>query len=91
VLVVALGGLGGPPLVGVERAGDWSCLHILTGHTNVVWACVWAPDGSSLVTTSHDHTVRVWSTRDYNSLARLSELVKASITRADIAARAASS
>ena len=39
-----------------------------TGHTEAVWACAWAPDGSALVTASHDFTARVWSAGDWSCL-----------------------
>jgi WD40 repeat protein len=46
-------------------------VRILTGHTHGVMACAWAPDGSALVTTSEDKTVRVWSAGDWSCLRTL--------------------
>jgi WD40 repeat protein len=34
--------------------------HILEGHTNTVLGCAVAPDGTWLVSTSFDKTVRIW-------------------------------
>jgi hypothetical protein len=35
-------------------------IRTLTGHTDGVTACAITPDGTRVVTTSHDRTVRVW-------------------------------
>ena len=47
----------------VWSAGDWSCERVLSGHTDYTHegACVWDPDGSTLVTAPVDCTARVWS------------------------------
>ena len=44
---------------------------VCAGHTRMVRACAWAPDGSALVTMSHDYTARVWSAGDWSCLATL--------------------
>jgi WD40 repeat protein len=52
-------------------AFDWpsvSTVRVLRGHTKPVDSCAFAPDGSTLVTTSHDETARVWCTRDWSHL-----------------------
>ena len=41
------------------------------GHTEPVEVCAWAPDGSTLVTTSWDGTARVWSAGDWSCLRTL--------------------
>ena len=50
---------------------DWRSVRtikVLRGHTDCVRSCAFAPDGSTLVTTSEDNTVRVWCTRDWSHL-----------------------
>ncbi len=56
-------------MAGAQRLSQWWPLpdsphvalrRVLTGHTGHVENCRVAPDGSWLVTTSKDHTVRVW-------------------------------
>ena len=50
---------------------DWRSVDIvreLRGHTDCVRVCMFAPDGSTLVTTSYDRTARVWCTRDWSHL-----------------------
>ena len=50
---------------------DWHSVRtvrVLRGHTASVGSCAFAPDGSTLVTTSTDSTVRVWCTRDWAHL-----------------------
>ena len=54
---------------------DWPSVRtvkVLTGHIFEVISCAFAPDGNTLVTTSHDDTARVWCTRDYSHLHTLS-------------------
>ena len=46
---------------------DWHSVRIvrvLRGHTDLVRSCVFAPDGSTLVTTSFDMTACMCCTRD---------------------------
>eukprot|EP00759_Apiculatamorpha_spiralis_P026580 PhF_6_TR29399/c3_g1_i1/m.43399 len=31
------------------------------GHTAAVYGCAWSPDGTQIVSSSRDHTVRIWS------------------------------
>ena len=53
---------------------DWLSVRtvkVLHGHTNQVMSCAFAPDGSTLVTTSIDNTARVWCTRDWSHLRTL--------------------
>ena len=50
---------------------DWPLVRnvrVLRGHTSIVFSCVFAPDGSTLVTTMEDNTVRVWCSRDWSHL-----------------------
>lgn len=35
-------------------------LHTLTGHTGIVFAVAYAPDGRTLATGSDDDTARIW-------------------------------
>jgi WD40 repeat protein len=35
----------------------------LQGHTNIVWCCVFSPDGALLATASSDTTAKVWDGR----------------------------
>ena len=43
----------------------------LTGHTDMVWACGFSPDGTHIVSGSLDHTVRVWDAASGAELATL--------------------
>ena len=33
---------------------------VLEGHTGAIFACSWSPDGTKIMTSSADKTVRVW-------------------------------
>ena len=41
-------------------SADTTCQRILSGHSNDVLCVVWSPDGRSVLSSSADHTVRVW-------------------------------
>lgn len=61
--IVAVGG-GEPGLKGDIRlfgARDGKAAGVLTGHADVVTALAFAPDGKTLASASHDHTVRFWN------------------------------
>ena len=50
---------------------DWRSvrtIRMLRGHTGGVRSCAFAPDGSTLVTTSDDKKARVWCTRDWSHM-----------------------
>src|SRR5262249_42891297 len=59
---------GGRYLATADPAGGVSVWEVATrkrvwkleGHTAVVTAAVFSPDGKRLATQAHDHTVRVW-------------------------------
>ena len=66
VLVVVVGGIGGPtkpaPIVPLAEIGNLPELRRLTGHTDRVTQVVATPDGRRLVSASVDGTVRIWDT-----------------------------
>lgn len=35
-------------------------LHVLFGHTDVVWKCLFSPDSKRALTTSHDGMAKIW-------------------------------
>jgi WD40 repeat protein len=44
-----------------QLPGEWSaCIQILEGHSGWVTGVVFSPDGSRMVSSSEDQTVRVW-------------------------------
>jgi len=55
---------------GVED-GDWSCLRTLTGHSDDVMACTWAPDGSAMDTAGEDTAARVWGAGGWSCIRTL--------------------
>jgi WD40 repeat protein len=44
-------------------------VHTLCGHTEMVRHVALSPDGKSILSTSHDHTIRIWPLFDRNRLA----------------------
>jgi WD40 repeat protein len=44
---------------------------MLNGHSNLVAAALFSPDGSILATGSHDQTVRLWDVNNHKALATL--------------------
>ena len=46
---------------------------VLTGHTDYIADLTFSPDGSQIVSASHDMTVRLWDVRTHQQLACLSE------------------
>jgi WD40 repeat protein len=62
-----------PPAVGVlaqARDAD-GAMSILIGHTAPLTRAVFSPDGTRVVTASHDHTAKLWDARNGASLATL--------------------
>ncbi|HJZ57171.1 MAG TPA: hypothetical protein VKE74_19535, partial [Gemmataceae bacterium] len=53
------------------RGWEWHYVHrlchsellALKGHTKQVWSAAFSPDGTRIVTASHDHTARVWDAK----------------------------
>jgi WD40 repeat protein len=39
---------------------DGQCLQTLTGHSGWVLACKFAPNGKTIVSASHDATLKIW-------------------------------
>jgi hypothetical protein len=56
---------------------------IVTRHTARINHIAWSPDGSRLLTVSHDQTARIWDTRTGEQLMRLSYSEATPIRRAD--------
>jgi len=52
-------------LVGFRRGAD-----IFRGHTDDVASCAFSPDGQSILSASHDRTVRLWSVSTGEELAQ---------------------
>jgi WD40 repeat protein len=52
-------------------ASEVSDKVVLAGHTDVVTSAVFSPDGKRIVTTSQDHTARVWDAVSGTPLAQL--------------------
>jgi len=48
------------------------CLHVLQGHTSVVWSVAWSIDGRKIGTGSSDTTIRLWDAVTGAPLATLS-------------------
>ena len=48
-----------------------ACLMTLEGHTDLVLACAFSPDGSSIVSASKDHTLKLWDAQTGAELATL--------------------
>ncbi|HKV59873.1 MAG TPA: hypothetical protein VJO32_16395 [Ktedonobacteraceae bacterium] len=43
------------------RTASGVTLQTLRGHTDVVWAAGWSPDGQYVVSASADGTAKVWN------------------------------
>jgi WD40 repeat protein len=39
------------------------CLKVLQGHTEVVFAISFSPDGQTLASGSHDETIKLWDVK----------------------------
>lgn len=77
-LLAAATGYPGPSLTGPPASAVilWNAetgeeLHRLEGHTAPIISIDFSPDGSLLVSGSHDHTVRVWDVESYTQQALL--------------------
>ncbi|MGH4019692.1 MAG: caspase, EACC1-associated type [Pseudonocardiaceae bacterium] len=64
-------------LIPTSKAGP------LVGHTNDVHSAAFSPDRHTLATTSHDQTVRLWETDIDRIAARICDIVRPAITRAE--------
>ncbi len=49
----------------------WTCIHTLTSHKGPVAAVAITPDGSKLITGSHDHTIKIWNAQTGRALKTL--------------------
>lgn len=52
---------------GEQLEGEWNLATTLRGHESTVWSVDWSADGNSLVSGSHDLSVRVWQRRSASS------------------------
>ena len=56
-------------LIGIESSlyvwelATGKCVSTLAGHTSLVYACCFSPDGKYVVSTSHDTMVKLWDWR----------------------------
>ena len=53
------------------RGAEPKLLHRLEGHTDFIFAVGFSPDGSSAVTGSFDHDLRLWRVADGKEIARM--------------------
>ncbi len=75
-------------LLSAEGAGEVRSLEgaasgervLLAGHGGAVLAASWSPDGASFVTTSEDHTARLWSPREKDWSAALRAATRVCLT-----------
>eukprot|EP00276_Gloeochaete_wittrockiana_P009833 CAMPEP_0184652704 /NCGR_PEP_ID=MMETSP0308-20130426/10405_1 /TAXON_ID=38269 /ORGANISM="Gloeochaete witrockiana, Strain SAG 46.84" /LENGTH=2826 /DNA_ID=CAMNT_0027087733 /DNA_START=120 /DNA_END=8601 /DNA_ORIENTATION=+ len=54
--------------VKIWDTNTWKMVTQLRDHTDVVWGCVFSPNGLFLCTAGEDRTVRVWSTATWQEL-----------------------
>jgi eukaryotic-like serine/threonine-protein kinase len=59
IAVVAVGGSAGFYFYSRNRVPD-NAKYVLRGHSDVVTSVFWSPDGTQLVSGSHDNTARIW-------------------------------
>lgn len=50
-----------------DNAAIWDvntgkCVHVLKGHSGSINSAVFSPNGNYVITTSHDKTIKIWST-----------------------------
>ena len=84
--ILASGGSDGTPRLW-RNWRDASCWgDELVGHSDVISAIMFPPDGRTVITSSHDCTLRVWDLRELR--VRLSLKERSSIDSADFAAAA---
>ena len=66
--------LTGPHLLPFHPLPDMphpALVRTLTGHTDMVYDCHFSPDGSFIVSASHDHTLKVWDAKTGQELLTL--------------------
>lgn len=55
----------------VYRASDYTPMLTCRGHTDGVWSLTISRDGHWLVSSSDDHTIRIWDLRDEGNCVRI--------------------
>ncbi len=82
--VLTAGGYGGRALVRLWNLENASELRSFKGHHDGAWQAVFTPDGRHILSTSLDHTMRLWDMETGKETSRI--LHKRSVTSAAISA-----
>lgn len=68
VAVAAVAGGGGFYFYSRNRAPA-NAKYVLSGHSDVVTSVFWSPDGTQLISGSHDNTARIWTVANQQNTA----------------------
>lgn len=55
---------------------EWQQVRLLRGHTGSVNSVAFSPDGKRIVSTSDDHTVRIWTASIQDMLGQAQQLIQ---------------